>query len=290
MRYFQEPGDDKPSSFPCGICSKTVGKRMKAVQCDLCNYWNHIKCDNVDNKTYESLKKSDQSQTHFCKICKEEIFAFQTLSDEQYITSIVKDININENLNLKTNPTPALKVLINDLENHDNDEESIAINCNYYDFSTPIPNSKKNNNSMFHLNLASLGLHKEELVTSLSLLNFEFDVIAVTETKIRAGKTPIFDPSLEGYQHFQTPTECAKGGTIIYTKNDINRKRREDLEKIMYKSRELESVFIEVINEGKKNKIYGCIYRHPSMEIDEFNKTHLGPLLEKLSREKKNPT
>ena len=94
---------------------------------------------------------------------------------------------------------------------------------------------------MFHLNLASLGLHKEELVTSLSLLNFEFDVIAVTETKIRTGVTPIFDPSLPGYQHFQTPTECAKGGTIIYTKNHINRKRRTDLETIMYKSKELET-------------------------------------------------
>ena len=175
MRYFQDPCDENPRSFPCGICSKTVGKTMKAVQCDLCNYWNHIKCDNVDNKTYESLKNSDQSLTHFCKMCKEEIFAFQTLSDEQYITSIVKDININENLNLKTNPTPALKVLINDLENNDNEKESIEINCNYYDFSTAIPNSNKSNNSMFHLNLASLGLHKEELVTSLSLLNFECD-------------------------------------------------------------------------------------------------------------------
>jgi len=35
---------------------------------------------------------------------------------------------------------------------------------------------------MLHLNLASLGLHKEELATLLSLLNFDFDVIAVTET------------------------------------------------------------------------------------------------------------
>ena len=58
MRLFEEPpeGDPHPK-YPCGVCSKFVGKRMKAVQCDLCNYWNHIKCDKIDDKTYNSLKK-----------------------------------------------------------------------------------------------------------------------------------------------------------------------------------------------------------------------------------------
>ena len=170
----------------------------------------------------------------------------------------MENVEINENLNFKLSPSPILKTLFNSLDNL-NKDESNAINCSYYDFSTPIPNSNKKNNSMFHLNLASLGLHKEELVTALSLMNFEFDVIAVTETKIKAGIAPIFDPALTGYSHFQTPTECDKGGALLYIKNDINCKRRVDLEKIMYKTRELESVFIEVILEGKKNKIFGCI-------------------------------
>ena len=52
---------------------------------------------------------------------------------------------------------------------------------------------------MFHLNLASLGLHKDELVTSLSLLDFEFDMIAASKTKIKAGTEPIFDLSLPGF-------------------------------------------------------------------------------------------
>ena len=60
---------------------------------------------------------------------------------------------------------------------------------------------------MFHLNLASLGLHKDELVTTLSLLDFEFDIIAISETKIKAGIIPIYDLSLPGYLPHQTPTE-----------------------------------------------------------------------------------
>ena len=263
MRYFEEPAEDNLNPvYPCGICLKRVGQRMKAVQCDLCNYWNHIRCDGIDNKTYETLKKSLKTDLHYCKLCKEEIFVFQNLSNDQYFASIVKNVEINENMNLKLSPSPVLKTLFNNLDNH-NKDESNAINCSYYDFTTPIPNSNKKNNSMFHLNLASLGLHKDELVTALSLLNFEFDVIAVTETKIKAGIAPIFDPSLTGYKHFLTPTECDKGGALLYIKEDINCKRRLDLEKIMFKSCELESVFIEVILEGKKNKIFACIYRHP---------------------------
>ena len=56
MRHFEAPSEDNPNPiYPCGICSKRVGQRMKAVQCDLCNYWNHIKCDGIDNKIYETV-------------------------------------------------------------------------------------------------------------------------------------------------------------------------------------------------------------------------------------------
>ena len=74
---------------------------------------------------------------------------------------------------------------------------------------------------MFHLNLASLALHKEELITSLSLLDFEFDMIAVSETKIKADNEPIYDLSFDGYVHHLTPSECNNGGVIIYIKKKI---------------------------------------------------------------------
>ena len=39
----------------------------------------------------------------------------------------------------------------------------------------------------------------------------------------------------------------------------------------MYKSKHLESIFIEIINKQKKNIILGFLYRHPCMEVNEFN-------------------
>ena len=272
--------------YYCRICSKKVGHLHKSVQCDLCDQWSHIKCDGIDNKTYEALKKSSDYESYFCKICKEETFAFQKLSDDEFFTSIVKNIELKDDLNLRISPISALKTLFSDLSGHNKDEPS-PINCDYYDLSIPIPSSSNCNLSIFHLNLASLSLHKDELVTSLSLLEIEFDMIALTETRIRAGIDPTYELSLKGYNHYQTPTESVKGGVIIYIKNDIDVKRRTDLENKMYKSCELESVFLEIVNEGKKIEILGCIYRHPTMSIDYFNKSFFNGFIERVATENK---
>ena len=55
----------------------------------------------------------------------------------------------------------------------------------------------------------------------------------------------------------------------------------------MYKSCQLESVFLEIVNEGKKNEIFGCVYRQPTMSIDYFNKTFFNEFIEKISFENK---
>ena len=54
----------------------------------------------------------------------------------------------------------------------------------------------------------------------------------------------------------------------------------------IYKSKYLESTFLEVINHSGKNIIAGCIYRHPCMELNEFNNDYLNSLTETLLREK----
>ena len=111
-------------------------------------------------------------------------------------------------------------------------------------------------------------------------------LLALTETRIRAGIDPTYELSLKGYNHYQTPTESVKG-VIIYIKNDIDVKRRTDLENKMYKSCELESVFLEIVNEGKKNEIFGCIYRHPTMSIDYFNKSFFNEFIKRVASENK---
>ncbi len=102
-RYFSEPPPEDAENFiyPCGICNKRVSHHMRATQCDLCNYWSHIKCDGIDASHYAILKKSDNTRDHYCKLCKEEHFPFQSLDNEQYVSSILCNVNVDVNLNDK---------------------------------------------------------------------------------------------------------------------------------------------------------------------------------------------
>ena len=84
-----------------------------------------------------------------------------------------------------------------------------------------------------------------------------------------------------------TPTELSAGGTLLYISNHLIYKPRKDLNLKMYKSKELESTFVEIVYAKKKNGIVGCVYKHPKMCIDNFNDNFLYPLLDKVNKENK---
>ena len=42
--------------YPCGICNKSVMNNQKAIECDSCCKWIHIKCNGTTNEMYEDLK------------------------------------------------------------------------------------------------------------------------------------------------------------------------------------------------------------------------------------------
>ena len=65
----------------------------------------------------------------------------------------------------------------------------------------------------------------------------------------------------------------------------LSYKPRTDL--CIYKSTEIKSSFIEILNSNKTNVIVGCIYRLPHMDLNEFNDYYIYNLLDKLSKENK---
>ena len=66
-----------------------------------------------------------------------------------------------------------------------------------------------------------------------------------------------------------TPTETSAGGTLLFIANHLSYKCRNGLN--VYKKNELESTFTETVNPRKSNIIVGVIYRHPSMDLTDFN-------------------
>ena len=64
-------------------------------------------------------------------------------------------------------------------------------------------------------------------------------------------------------------------------------KPREDLAKSVYRSKLLESTFVEIECRKKANIIVGCLYKHPVMSKGDFNDNFLANLLERINREGK---
>ena len=133
--------------------------------------------------------------------------------------------------------------------------------------------------------LIYLSYNIDQLSTLLNTLKVKLDILDITESSFRADQQAINNTDLEGYVIETTSTTASCGGVLLYINKNLNFQLRNDPQ--IYKYKELESVFIEIINRKGKNTIVGCIYRHPCMEVTEFNDVFLQNILEKLSYENK---
>ena len=79
--------------FPCRICIKNVSDKDKAVQCDLCELWVHIKCNNLNYLDYRYLQNSDKSW--YCTECCSTNFPFNSLSSNKNFLACCTNIDIN---------------------------------------------------------------------------------------------------------------------------------------------------------------------------------------------------
>ena len=281
----------------CGVCTKTVKKTDKRITCVCCTNKVHIRCNLL---TIENFKEIEQNgKDHICINCIDMNIPFSKLSDNEFsllnkfgITRIneetdqLKFLTSSENAHLQN-----INVILQrtSSENEDDYLDPPNLNCHYYSTEEfiKLKTVPSKTFSIFHLNIHSMQKHISELRIMISMLEINFDVIAISESKLMKGSEPIVDISLDGYHYpVGTNTEASKGGVLLYIKNSLNFKPREDLK--MYSSKKLESVFVEIINPETTNTIVGSVYRHPSMDADDFNEFELRPFIQKLNKHSKN--
>ena len=109
--------------------------------------------------------------------------------------------------------------------------------------------------------------------------------IITSESRLGKDKLPPTDVSLTNYSYELCLTECNAGGTLIYIRNHLACKTKNELN--IYKSFELESTFTEICNLKKTNIITDRIHTHLNMNVTEFNDDHLNEIFDKLSKENK---
>ena len=186
-------------------------------------------------------------------------------------------------------PTDALVNLMNQLNNFTGDEKENELNlpnCKYRDtdyFKNLTKDFKRKALSFFHMNVCSLAKNFDDFNILLSDLNVTFDILEITETRIKKDSSSPINLQFNNYSTEHTPTESSAGGTLLYINKRLSYQLRNDLR--LYDPRKIESTFIEIICSKSTNVIVGCIYKHPSLPINDFTNDFVSLFSLKLQKE-----
>ena len=156
--------------FPCKIYAKNVQDKDKAVQCEICEIWIHIKCNNLNYLDYRYLQNCDESW--YCRESCSTIFPFNSLSSNKSVLACCintdsnitqwKDLENDHDSSLLLKPSSNLELFVNQFNNaipeNGNDPEKIT-SSKYYDIDKMHNNEIPHKNkplSLFHINACSL--------------------------------------------------------------------------------------------------------------------------------------
>ena len=110
-----------------------------------------------------------------------------------------------------------------------------------------IPN-KDRSLALFHINACSLNKNFNELEHLLSCTSKNFDVIAISETRITKNISLTNNLTMNNFPFEFTPTKSFTVRTLLYV---VNHLYKSCLDLNIYQRNELESTFIEILNPKK---------------------------------------
>ena len=116
----------------------------------------------------------------------------------------------------------------------------------------------------------------------LSLIKHSFDIIGISEHKVNK-KLINIDFNLPGYVFWNNKIESSHGEAVFFVSNKLICKKWPDL--VINEAGKLESTFIELVLPNKRNIVYWCVYKHPSIEA-KFSYI-VTPLISRINKEEK---
>ena len=134
--------------------------------------WVHLKCNNIDNHTYRTLKSCNEPW--HCISC---FIPYSNLTDTQLKLTLSKPSATPENT-AKIKCPQSFKSLFKDL----NDVSNSVIDCKYYDINEFNKSQSNDHMSYIHLNIASLPSHIDDLRVFHDSLHNTPAVIGISES------------------------------------------------------------------------------------------------------------
>ena len=83
-----------PIKYPCGTCQRPVATNHRAMACDLCNTWVHIKCCGMTPREYENFQAQGDNLSWMCPACVDR--QSNTSASSESVDSLDYDSSDNE--------------------------------------------------------------------------------------------------------------------------------------------------------------------------------------------------
>ena len=168
-----------PASFSCGICLNPIAKNHKAVKCDNCDLWIHIKCNKINVQTY-NLSFNDNT-VWYCLTCSNKLYLFSGLNDNDLYSTIQgKTIKFKAFARKRSSVENNLIHKLNDAVS-ESDLENSSQYFKVDDFKKAFNSSNHKSSNIFHMNISSVSYSFDHLHTLLSEISISFDIIGITD-------------------------------------------------------------------------------------------------------------
>ena len=294
----------------CSLCIRKVKPTQNGIVCCICSHLVHLKCSNLTSKEVYELSSGSLQTEWACYACLSSNFPFKNIDD-------FSELNFNSNFNCScrklkssfsriSNPEslPSLQifttnnnVLLPNANSDPDNELPFEPNFKYYSlhqfhkFIKLNASISHNSFSVFHTNIRSLKFNFEDLTYLLDHLDFQFDIVALSETWMPRSKLNSFTlPRLSGYHELEYNCgETLKSGCALYIKDELTYIRRNDLTHAFYSSEcEFQSLWIEIFNKNNSSNILvNVIYLHPKLKCPKIFLDYLENMLNRVNKENK---
>ena len=219
---------------PCIECGKGVVKRSKAISCDDCDLWIHVKCTNaISMDEYDALVTSGDCFSFTCDRCTLQNLPYSDLSNDTLLPDSDIPASTTSKIPLKTVPD---------------------LSC----FQAK--------------GLHFIGLNIRSILPKLSELKFL--VAKINPATISISETWIDDSvvdseiDLPGYCIIRRDRNRHGGGVCLYIRADLSFNVRSDLN-----VQTLEAIWIDILLPKTKPILVASIYRPPNQQefLDKFD-------------------
>ena len=167
--------------------------------------------------------------------------------------------------------------------------DDLGVNENYSNerLSNIIKQKRDGDITVLYYNIGSLPKYFHDLHSRLAILNFNPDIIGLSETKVTNIVNSNYNPHLDSYKFYQSKSSTTHGSVGVFVKTSLDITIRDDLDISIPGI--FETIWFDVNHELRgKHSTIGIVYRHPGPTSIPFFERRLETSLSKLNSKKSN--